>query len=251
MDRKPEKISNQQGISLAYHLYQGDKSRPTIVFLPGYRSDMMGSKALFLQNWAEINNISYLRLDYSGHGQSDGEFEQGTIGQWTKDALFIIDHITKGPLVVVGSSMGGWIGLLVATKRPERVMAFLGIAAAPDFTKWVWDEELTNEQRERCKQEGRLVEDSPYSDQPDVMTYGLFEDGKNHLLLDAPIPFENQVILLHGKADHEVPWKIAEKIKSRLNPGQCTIHYIEDGEHRLSRDQDMDILAREIKKLVL
>ncbi|MDD3020247.1 MAG: alpha/beta hydrolase [Alphaproteobacteria bacterium] len=251
MDRKPEKIPNQQGISLAYLLHQGDRTRPTVVFLPGYRSDMMGSKALFLQNWAETNNISYLRLDYSGHGESQGEFLDGTIGQWTEDALFVIDHVTSGPLIVIGSSMGGWIGLLVATKRPARVQTFLGIAAAPDFTKWVWDKELTDEQRSRCEREGKLVEDSPYSDEPDVMTYALFEDGKNHLLLDKPIPFDHPVILLHGKADRDVPWQLAEKISARLKPDQCKIIYIDDGEHRLSRDQDLKILEQEIQKLVL
>ena len=190
-----------------------------------------------------------LRLDYSGHGSSEGEFEDGTIGQWTQDALFVIDNITQGPLIVIGSSMGGWIGLLVATKRATRVKAYLGIAAAPDFTKWVWEEELTGEQRDRCKRDGKLLEDSPYSDEPDVMTYALFEDGKNHILLEEQIPFDNPVILLHGKADTEVPWKIAEKIKSRLKQDQCIIHYIADGEHRLSRESDLKLLETEIKKL--
>ncbi|MDY0029739.1 MAG: alpha/beta hydrolase [Pseudobdellovibrionaceae bacterium] len=245
----PSKIKSSEGLELAYRYFEGSKNQPTLVFLPGYRSDMDGSKALFLWNWAKNNNISMLRLDYSGHGGSEGDFEDGTIGQWTKDAIFIIDQITQGPLIVVGSSMGGWIGLLVATKRPDRVKAYLGIAAAPDFTKWVWEEELTDEQRGRCKRDGKLLEDSPYSDEPDVMTYALFEDGKNHLLLEEQIPFGNPVILLHGKADTEVPWKIAEKIKSRLKQNQCTIHYIEDGEHRLSRESDLKLLETEIRKL--
>ncbi len=245
----PSKIKSPEGLELAYRYLEGGKNHPTLVFLPGYRSDMDGSKALFLWDWAKENNVSMLRLDYSGHGSSDGVFEDGTIGQWTNDALFIIDQITQGPLIVIGSSMGGWIGLLVATKRATRVKAYLGIAAAPDFTKWVWEEELTDEQRARCKRDGKLLEDSPYSDEPDVMTYALFEDGKNHLLLEEQISFDNPVILLHGKADTEVPWKIAEKIKSRLKQGQCTIRYIADGEHRLSRESDLKLLETEIRKL--
>lgn len=249
MDTNPQKHLNRNNLQLAYRLKAGNPQKPTLVFLPGYRSDMNGSKALFLDNWAQKNNMSYLRLDYSGHGESDGLFEDGTIGIWTEDALEIIDTVTTGPLIVVGSSMGGWIGLLVATKRPDRVKTFLGIAAAPDFTKWVWEQELTDEQKKRCERDGKLTENSPYSDEPDVMTLALFKDGQNHLLLDTKIPFENPVILLHGKQDKEVPWKIAEQIKSNLNTGQCKIIYIEDGEHRLSRDQDLEILEDQINKI--
>ncbi|MBE2192060.1 MAG: alpha/beta hydrolase [Alphaproteobacteria bacterium] len=249
METNPEKINNNEGIPLAYRFRQGSPICPTLVFLPGYRSDMMGSKALFLEEWAKTNNVSYLRLDYSGHGESGGVFEDGTIGQWTQDALTIIDQVTTGHLIVVGSSMGGWIGLLVATKRSDRVKAFMGISAAPDFTKWVWDHHMTENQRIICQKEGKIAEESPYSDEPDVMTYALFEDGKKHLLLEKPIPFDNPVILIQGKQDQEVPWALTQKIANLLKPDQTRIIYIEDGEHRLSRPSDLNIIQQEIEKL--
>lgn len=251
METKPPllTIQNNQGIKLAYRLRGGRKDAPTLVFLCGYRSDMSGSKAEFLDVWAAENGLSYLRLDYSGHGESGGEFKDGTIGQWCADALTVIDNATEGPLIVVGSSMGGWIGLLVSIKRAERVKAFLGIAAAPDFTKWVWDHELTPEQRERCKRDGFISEPSPYSDKPDIMTMGLFEDGAKHLVLDKPIPFDGPVTLLHGKADTEVPYQLATQIAAKLKEGQTKIITIEDGEHRLSRDFDLEILKHEVEDI--
>ena len=242
-------IKNKNGIDLAYRHTKRSKDKPTLVFLCGYRSDMLGSKAGFLDNWAAENDISYLRLDYSGHGESGGEFKDGTIGQWTEDALTIIDTVTTDPLVVIGSSMGGWIGLLVTIKRPERVKAYMGIAAAPDFTKWVWENELTEEQRETCKRDGLISEESPYSDEPDIMTFDLFEDGKKNLVLERSIPFDGPVTLIHGKKDPEVPWEITERIKSNLKDGQTKIVYIEDGEHRLSRNSDLEILKHEIEEL--
>ncbi len=237
------------GKKLAFHVRKGLKDRPTLVFLPGYRSDMTGSKAEFLDDWAIRTKTPYLRLDYSGHGQSDGRFEDGTIGEWSGDALEIIDRQTDGPLVVVGSSMGGWIGLLVAIARPQRVTAFVGISAAPDFTKWVWDSHLTDEQKARCLKEGRLVEQSPYSDDPDLMTLQLFEDGKNHLVLERPIPFEGPVILFQGKMDREVPWTISRSIAACLKEGQTRFVDIEDGEHRLSRPEDLALLEKELDRL--
>jgi len=210
---------------------------------------MQGSKAEFLDNWAAKNEISYLRLDYSGHGESGGQFEDGTIGKWCDDALTIIDKVTEGPLIVVGSSMGGWIGLLVSIKRAERVKAFLGIAAAPDFTKWVWENDLSEDQKETLKRDGVIREQSPYSEEPDIMTLALFEDGANHLVLDHPIPFGGPVTLIHGKADTEVPWQLAEQIASKLKEGQTKIIYIEDGEHRLSRESDLEILSHEVEEI--
>lgn len=242
---KPQRIDNKQAISLAYRYVAGDPSQPALVFLGGYRSDMQGTKALHLDKWARKNNISYLRLDYSGHGDSEGRFEDGTIGSWLEDALTVIDHATSGPLILAGSSMGGWLALLVATIHPERVKALVGVAAAPDFTKWVWDS-LTKEQRERCKRDGFITEDSAYSEEPDLMTYNLFEDGKNHLVLDKPIPFTNPVILLQGKQDMEVPWQMAQHIADRLQPDQTKIIYIEDGDHRLSRDEDLNLLEKTV-----
>ena len=237
------------GKKLAFCNRKGLENRPTLVFLPGYRSDMTGSKAEFLDEWAIRTKTPYLRLDYSGHGKSEGQFEDGTIGEWSGDALEIIDRQTRGPIVLVGSSMGGWIGLLVAIARPQRVKAFVGISAAPDFTKWVWDNHLTEEQKTRCLKEGRLEEKSPYSDEPDLMTLRLFEDGKTHLVLENPIPFDGPVVLLQGKMDREVPWTLSRTIAARLKEGQTRFVDIDDGEHRLSRPEDLACLEREINAL--
>lgn len=237
------------GKKLAFCRRDGLETRPLLVFLPGYRSDMTGSKAEFLDQWAEATKTPFLRLDYSGHGQSDGKFEDGTIGEWAGDALELIDRQTTGPLVVVGSSMGGWIGLLMAIARPQRVRAFLGISAAPDFTKWVWEQHLTEEQRQRCRAEGCLIEPSPHSDTPDIMTFALFEDGNRHLVLEQPIPFSGPVVLLQGKQDREVPWTLSRTIAARLAEGQTRLIDIDDGEHRLSRPQDLACLKSELERL--
>ena len=229
------------GHVLAYEHTPG--TGPTTVFLPGFRSDMTGSKALAVESWCQARGTPCLRLDYSGHGASEGAFTDGTIGQWTADALHVIDTATEGPLLLVGSSMGGWIALLVALARPARTAAVLGIAAAPDFTETLMWDAMMPQERATLAHEGVLMAPSQYGD-PTPITLALIKDGRRHLLLQAPIPILCPVRLLQGQRDPDVPWETALRIADRLDSQNVQITLIKDGDHRLSRPQDLAVLQR-------
>jgi pimeloyl-ACP methyl ester carboxylesterase len=232
---------------LAYSASPG--AGPGVVFLGGFGSDMTGTKATALEAAVTARGNAYLRLDYSGHGQSGGRFVDGTIGQWFADALAVFDAVTTGPQVVVGSSMGGWIGLLLARARPDRVKAFVGIAAAPDFTARLMAGELTGAQRETLKREGVLYRPSDYGD-PMPITAKLVEDGANHLLLERPIRFHGPARLLHGQRDPDVPWQLALAVAERLESDDVRIAFVKDGDHRLSRPQDLALLIRTVEEMI-
>jgi pimeloyl-ACP methyl ester carboxylesterase len=233
---------------LAYEHIPG--RAPTLVFLPGFRSDMTGDKARMLAEFAASHGNACLRLDYSGHGASGGNFEDGTIGIWARDALFVIDHITQGPIVLVGSSMGGWIALLVALARPERVAALVGIAAAPDFTEnSIW-KNFSQASRERLLREKVLRSPSAYGGEH-IITLALIEDGRTHLLLDAPIAITCPVRLLQGQLDADVPWQTALRIAEKLQSTDVRVTLVKDGEHRLSRPQDLAVLRDIVRPLLL
>lgn len=235
------RLDRGDGIHLAYAHLPGRS--PTTVFLPGFRSDMTGTKALAIEAACRTLGSACLRLDYSGHGASDGEFEHGTIGAWTQDALHIIDRLTHGPLVLIGSSMGGWIALLVALARPARTAALIGIAPAPDFTETlIWDA-LMPPERARLLADGVLHVPSQYGD-PTPMTLNLIEEGRTHLLLHAPIPIQCDVRLLHGQQDPDVPWETSLRIAERLVTPHVQLTFIKDGDHRLSRPQDLAALQQ-------
>lgn len=235
------RIDRGDGLHLAYEHTPG--TSPTTVFLPGFRSDMTGSKALAVESWCRARGTARLRLDYSGHGGSDGAFTDGTIGEWTADALHLIDHVTTGPIVLVGSSMGGWIALLVALARPARTAALIGIAAAPDFTEiLMWDAMMPAE-RATIQRDGVLMLPSQYGDSTPV-TLKLIEEGRQHLLLQAPIPIHCPVRLLHGQRDPDVPWETALQTAERLQSPDVQITLIKDGDHRLSRPEDLETLKR-------
>ena len=184
-----------------------------------------------------------LRFDYSGHGASEGRFEDGDIGRWTADALALMDALTQGPLVLVGSSMGGWIALLVALARPGRVAGLVGIAAAPDFTERLMWQAMSPRERERLMGEGVLHVPSQYGE-PYPITRRLIEDGRRRLLLDAPIPLDCPVRLLHGQRDPDVPWETALRVAERLSGTDVQVTLVKDGDHRLSRPQDLALLER-------
>ena len=221
---------------------------PTIVVLPGFRSDMTGDKATALQTFAEAKGQAMLRFDYSGHGASGGAFIDGSIGTWASDAEAVIEAKTQGPLVLIGSSMGGWIALLVAIRAPERVSAVIGIAAAPDFTEKLMWEAMTFEERARLLKEGILKIPSQYGD-PTPITKHLIEDGRNHLLLGGPILLDCKV-RLYGQADPDVPWEIALQIAERLVTADVEVTLIKDGDHRLSRPRDLAVLERILSALL-
>lgn len=242
-----QKLTKKDGKSLAYGLLEGQKDLPMIVFLGGYRSDMTGTKASFLNEFCLKNNYGFLRFDYSGHGASDGDFRDGCIGDWLNDTLTMINHTTKGDMILIGSSMGGWIGLLAAKILGDKVKSFIGIAAAPDFTDWVWQTEMTEVARNLCKQQGYI--ETPDGD---YFTLKLFEDGAQHLTLDKPLELTCPVTLLHGKLDDVVPYTLAQKLTEHIkSPAPTKIILIEDGDHRLARAKDLEILLKIVEKLVL
>ncbi|QIG79310.1 alpha/beta fold hydrolase [Stakelama tenebrarum] len=229
---------------LAYHLTEG--TGPTIVFLPGYASDMSGSKALALEAWAKAQGRGYLRFDYSGCGESRGDFEDQTLDSWRDDALSLIDALVPGPVVLVGSSMGGWVMLLVALARPEKVVGMVGVAAAPDFTDWGFSEE----KKLVLLRDGRIEEHSEYSDQPTVTTRGFWESGEANRVMTGPIAFSGPVRLLHGQRDPDVPWERSLRLAELLSGGDVQTLLIKDGDHRLSREQDIALLKRAVSDVV-
>lgn len=219
---------------------------PTIVFLPGYMSDMEGGKAVALDAWAERTGRAMLRFDYAGCGASDGQFEAQTLATWRGDVLAMIDEIAEGPVVLVGSSMGGWLMLLAALARPERVAGLVGIAAAPDFTFWGFSQD----QKMTILREGRLEEASPYGDQPVVTTRGFWESGEGLRLLHAPIAIDCPVRLLHGHADPDVPWQYSLELMKLIRSADVQTLFIKDGDHRLSREQDIARLIATVEGLL-
>lgn len=236
------------GNDLAWAHLPGDG--PTIVFLPGFKSDMEGSKATHLRDWATGQGRAMLRLDYAGHGSSTGVFEDGTIGSWTQDARAVIEARANGPLLLVGSSMGGWIGLLLARAMPSRVAALVGIAAAPDFTETLLWEGLSPAERDVLESQGHVERPSLYGEQPYRFTRALIEDGRRHSLLGAPIPVRCPVRLLQGQRDPDVPWPTALRIAEQLEGSDVEITLIKDGDHRLSRPQDLALLTRTVAALL-
>lgn len=235
------------GVRLAYALTPGRS--PTIVFLPGFRSDMTGDKATHLAGLCAARGQAMLRLDYSGHGASGGRFEDGSIGRWTDDALVLIDQLTSGKLVLIGSSMGGWIALLAALARPERIAGLIGIAAAPDFTERLMWQAMTPRQRETLLRDGVLHVPSEYGD-PYPITSRLIEDGRAHLLLDGPIALDCPVRLLHGQRDPDVPWETALRIAEHLGSADVRVILVKDGDHRLSRPADLSLLGETLAALL-
>ncbi len=242
----PSTLQTPAGTTLAYAHTPG--RTPTLVFLPGFRSDMTGEKATMLAAHAQSLGHASLRLDYSGHGASTGAFEQGTIGLWTQNALEIIDHATQGPLLIVGSSMGGWIALLVALARPARTAALIGIAPAPDFTETLIWQTLDEPARAPLLRTGALQTPSPHGTH--TITALLIEEARNHLLLHAPIPLTCPIRLIHGQRDADVPWQTSLTLANRLTSPDVQITLIKDAEHRLSRPQDLALLRTTVTNLL-
>ena len=247
MSLEPNFITGQEGRRLAYHFHEGEG--PTVVFCGGYMSDMEGTKALFLEKTCKDIGLSYVRFDYSGHGKSSEDFVDGTIGKWTEDALSIIDEITKGDLIIIGSSMGGWIGLLVCLSRKERIKAFIGIASAPDFTRELMWDHYSPAIKETLKKEGIYLEPSEYSDEPYKVSHQLIQDGENHILLNKPIDLNCSVRLFHGLQDEDVPSSYSSRIAEKLISDDVIISFNKSGDHRLSSEADLNRLKQAIIEL--
>ena len=236
-------LESESGRRLA-HRHRAGRG-PALIFLPGYASDMEGGKATALDAWAEAQGRAMLRFDYAGCGASPGAFEQQTLESWRDDALAAVDSV-DGPVILVGSSMGGWIMLLAALARPGRVAGLVGIAAAPDFTSWGY----TDAQKQTIRDQGRLEEPSPYDDQPTVTTRAFWESGERQKLLGGSIPIRCPVRLLHGVADSDVPWRISLSLMERLESEDVRITLVKGGDHRLSREGDIALLLRTVEELV-
>jgi len=242
-------LPREDGTTIAYHRLAG--RGPGVVFFGGFGSDMTGAKALALEAFCKARGQAYLRFDYLGHGQSSGRFEEGTIGSWMADALAVFDACTEGPQVLVGSSMGGWIMLLVALARAERMAGLVGIAAAPDFTEDLIAAKLAPAEKTVLARDGVLEVANPYGDAPTRITQRLVEEGAAHLLLRGPIPVRCPVRLLHGMADADVPWETALHLLARLETKDATATLVKGGDHRLSEPADLRRLARVLDALLV
>lgn len=222
---------------------------PGVIFLPGFKSDMTGSKVTAVKEFCQSRGQAFLTLDYFGHGRSSGDFNDGTIGRWAADAVAALDALSAGPQILIGSSMGGWLMLLAALQRPDRIHGLIGIAAAPDFTEDLIWSALSPGDQEKMIREGQLAQPSDYSDEPYVITRLLIEEGRQHLLLRGRIAIDRPVRLLHGMADPDVPYSVSLCLAESLATPDVQIRLIKDGDHRLARPQDLKLLFDQIAAL--
>jgi len=234
-------LDRPDGSRLAWRKVEG--RGPTLVWLGGFRSDMAGTKAQALAEWAQGQGRSYLRFDYFAHGESSGDFRHGTIGRWREDALAAIDALTEGPLVLVGSSMGGWIACLAALARPERLHALVLVAPAPDFTDKLMEPSLPAEARAAIARDGVWMQPSEYDDAGYPLTRALFEDGRRWSILPGPVAITAPVRILQGGRDEAVPWRHALALAEALESDDVVFTLVKDGDHRLSRPQDLERLV--------
>ena len=237
---------DRAGTALAYRRLAG--RGPGVVFLGGFNSDMTGSKAEALAAHCAAEGRAFLRFDYAGHGASGGRFVDGTIGRWLDDATHMLDHLTEGPQLLVGSSMGGWLALLLALRRPRRVKALIGIAAAPDFTTRI-EAALSEEARADLARDGVWYRPSQYGDAYPI-TAELLREGRAQLLMQRPIPLEIPVRLLHGQQDPDVPWALSLAIAERLVGTDVEVTLVKNGDHRLSTPADLALLRRTLGALL-
>ena len=243
----PSFLDTPQGRRIAHHLTPG--AGPGVVFLGGFRSDMEGSKALHLEAWARRTGRAFLRFDYSGHGQSSGRFEDGAIGDWAEDAIAAIEALTESPQILVGSSMGGWIALLVARGRPGRVAGLVGIAAAPDFTA-AMEAELTEADRRSLADLGGIEQASDYTPEPYIFTRRLFEDGRRNLILDAPLHLPFPVRLLQGTADTDVDVSVALRLLNHGTGPDIRLTLVKDADHRFSSPACLGLIEHSLEQVL-
>ena len=240
-------LSRPGGATIAYRRLDG--SEPGVMFLGGFRSDMTGTKAMALEAACRAAGRAFVRFDYSGHGQSSGDFLDGTIGGWRDEAVAVLDEAARGRQVLVGSSMGGWIMLLAALVRTERIAGLVGIAAAPDFTEDLMWNRYGEDMRAELKEKGVIHVPSDYDDEDYPIANGLIEEGRRHLLLRRPIPVHCPIRLLHGKRDVDVPWMTASRIAEQVLSEDVRVFLVPDGDHRLAREQDLTRIWASVDEL--
>lgn len=229
---------------LAYDQTAGEG--PGVVFLGGYASDKEGTKALYLQDWAQRRGRAFLRFDYSGHGGSDGDFEDGTIGQWRDDAVAIIEGLTRGPQILVGSSMGGWISLLIARDDPQLVAGLVTIAAAPDFTVEL-EAGLTDMERTAMDRDGRIERPSPYGPEPSVFTANLIRDGRRQLVLDRALTLPFPTRMLQGTEDEDVPLSVATSLLEHATGEDLRLTLVKGADHRFSGTDELALIVHAVE----
>jgi pimeloyl-ACP methyl ester carboxylesterase len=245
---EPRILTREDGATIAYHRHAGKS--PGVVFLGGFMSDMTGTKARRLDHFCRARGQAFLRFDYFAHGASSGDFAAATVGRWREDALAVLDHLTEGPQLLVGSSIGGWIMLLAALARPQRIAALVGIAAAPDATEALMWARFAPETRERILRDGAVRLPSAYDPDGYLFTRGLIEDGRRHLLMGGPIAIDCPVRLLHGMRDPDVPWQGSLALAEKLASPDVQVTLVKDGDHRLSTESDLALLERTIAALL-
>lgn len=241
-------LSRDDGATTAYRATTGKS--PGVVFLHGFKSDMTGQKALACEAFCRARGTAFVRFDAYGHGASSGRFEDGTIGRWAEDAVAVIDRLTEGPQILVGSSMGGWLMLLAALARRERVAGLIGLAAAPDFTEELIWAAATPEQRKTLLTEGRFLVPNCYGDEPYPITRALIDEGRRHLLLAAPINLACPVRLIHGMKDEDVPWQTALRLADSLATDDVEVTLVKNAGHRLSEPGDLALFTRTLGALL-
>lgn len=241
-------LTREDGATIAYHRRRG--RGPGVIFLGGFMSDMTGTKAVALDRFCESRGQAFLRFDYFGHGQSSGAFADATVSRWRDDALAVFDALTDGPQILVGSSLGGWIMLLLAAARPQRIKALIGIAAAPDATEDLMWAQFPSAVRQTIERDGSARIPSAYSEQGYLITRKLIDDGRQHLIMRSAIPFNGAVRLLHGMRDDDVPWQRSLALAERLAAADVRITLVKDGDHRLSRETDLAVLMRTLAALL-
>ena len=241
-------LKRPDGSTIAYQKTAG--MSPGVLFLGGFRSDMNGTKVLSVEEFCKKRGQAVVRFDYFGHGDSSGRFEDGTIGRWTKDALAVIDEVTEGPQILIGSSMGGWIMILAALARLNRIVGLLGIAAAPDFTEDLINAALTAEQTASIGMRGYCTISTPYDEEPYLITKKLIDDGKQNLLLGKKIDLDMPIRLIHGMNDNDVPWETAHNIMDSIESEDVEVQFIKGGDHRLSSAADLNRLSWTLEALL-
>jgi pimeloyl-ACP methyl ester carboxylesterase len=244
------RLERPDGHTIAYLSRAAKTKGPNVLWLSGFKSEMAGTKASALDDWAARTGRGYTRFDYFGHGASSGDFRQGTISRWREDALAVIDQLTEGPQLLVGSSMGAWVALLAVLARPSRVAGMVLIAPAADFTEALLWPRLSGDARRQIEVEGVWLRPSAYDPDPYPITRGLIEDGRKHLLLGAPIALNMPIHILQGMDDPDVPWTHALKLVERLQSSDVTLELVKSGDHRLSTPPEIARLKARIEQML-
>lgn len=245
-----DKLTTSDTDFIAYNRIEGKANKPTVVFLGGFMSDRNGTKALKLEEFCKDKGLNYIRFDYFGHGDSSGIFEEGTISIWKQNVLDVINQLTTGKLILVGSSMGGWLMFLAALEVPDRIYALIGIASAPDFTKGlIWDK-LPKDAQQKIMQGETYSLTSDYGDDPYPISQALIEDGHNHLILNSTIDLNVPVRLIHGLKDVDVPSDLSVELSEKLSSDNVAVTLMPHADHRMSEPPQLALLCETLEDLV-